>query len=197
MHTDLSKLLDKIKALETEIEHLMSERREAIGYRLHQGRLVIEREVLARQKKLKIGAHRYLVESGFLTVLTAPLIYIVSLPLLGLDALASLYQSVCFRVYGIKQVKRRKYVVFDRHRLPYLNLIQKINCIYCSYATGVLAYVSEITSRTEQYWCPIKHARRVEGSHARYQHFLEYGDVENYPESLGEKRKQIRNEDGE
>jgi hypothetical protein len=35
-----------------------------------------------------------------------------------------------------------------------------------AYANGVFAYVREVGSRTEQYWCPIKHARRVLGVHA-------------------------------
>jgi hypothetical protein len=42
--------------------------------------------------------------------------------------------------------------------------------------------VREIAARTEQYWCPIKHARRVIGSHARYLKFDDYGDAEGFRE---------------
>ena len=36
-----------------------------------------------------------------------------------------------------------------------------INCIYRSYANGLCSYVTEVAARTEQHWCPIKHARRL------------------------------------
>ena len=151
-------------------------------------------EARERQAALKLGLRRYLVDSGVLTILTAPFIYAVAIPVFLLDVVASLYQAVCFRVYGVKQVKRRDYVVFDRHRLPYLNVIQKVNCFYCSYANGVIAYVYEIASRTEQYWCPIKHAARLQGTHRRYGDFLEYGDVADYPNSLEAQRTRLRDE---
>jgi hypothetical protein len=44
----------------------------------------------------------------------------------------------------------------------------------------LIGYVREIASRTEQYWCPIKHARRVIGTHSRYALFEDYGDAEGY-----------------
>jgi hypothetical protein len=197
MRPEIRELLDRIRTLESELDAQLAERRRAFGYRMRQGRVVISRKVRARQAALKIGIRRYLVDSGVLAVLTAPFIYIVVLPIAALDAAASLYQAVCFPVYGLRRVRRRAYVVFDRHRLPYLNAIQKLNCLYCAYANGVLAYVSEIASRTEQYWCPIKHAERVAGTHRRYDGFLEYGDVTNYPESLGEQRRRLKAETDE
>ena len=48
-----------------------------------------------------------------------------------------------------------------------------------------------IAARTEQYWCPIKHARRVIGTHARYALFDDYGEGEGYPERLAERRKAL------
>ena len=141
---------------------------------------MISRRVRKRQQALKIGLHRYLLASGVMAVLTAPFIYIVVLPIAALDAFASLYQSICFRVYGLARVRRRDYVVFDRHKLPYLNVIQKLNCLYCAYANGVLAYVAEIASRTEQYWCPIKHAKPAKGVHPYHAGFADFGDAEAY-----------------
>tara|TARA_R110000868_G_scaffold4533_2_gene28474 strand:- start:332 stop:952 length:621 start_codon:yes stop_codon:yes gene_type:complete len=194
MRTEINELFEKIRSLEGELETRLAERRRSYGYKLEQGRLFITREARERQAALKVGLRRYLVDSGVLTILTAPFIYAVAVPVFALDVVASLYQAVCFRVYGVKQVKRRDYVVFDRHRLPYLNLIQKVNCFYCSYANGVIAYVHEIASRTEQYWCPIKHAERISGTHRRYGEFLEYGDVGDYPEGLDKQRQRLREE---
>lgn len=58
--------------------------------------------------------------------------------------------------------------------------IEKFHCTYCAYGAGLIAYISEIIARTEQYFCPIKHARKVLGSHARYAQFLDYGDIADY-----------------
>jgi hypothetical protein len=75
-------------------------------------------------------------------------------------------------------------MIFDRAALQYLNALEKLNCAYCSYVNGVIAYVREIASRTGQYWCPIKHARRVLGAHPRYAAFEEYGDGVHYQARL-------------
>ena len=68
--------------------------------------------------------------------------------------------------------------MIDRQHLAYLNSIEKLNCVYCGYANGVFAYTREIAGRPEQYWCPIRHAKRVRAPHARYRHFVDYGDAE-------------------
>ena len=94
-----------------------------------------------------------------------------------MDIWISLYQWVCFRVYGVPRVRRQDYLIIDRHRLGYLNGIEKLNCVYCGYANGLFAYLREIAGRTEQYWCPIKHARKIRQPHSRYPRFLEYGDA--------------------
>jgi hypothetical protein len=102
------------------------------------------------------------------------------IPFLLLDASVALYQLVCFPIYGIPRVQRKDYLVFDRGRLAYLNTIEKIGCIYCSYANGLLALITEIAARSEQYFCPIKHAHRLAQTHSRYTKFLPYGDAHAY-----------------
>jgi hypothetical protein len=91
-------------------------------------------------------------------------------------------------------VKRADYFAFDRGHLAYLNALEKLNCAYCSYANCLIAYVREIAARTEQYWCPIKHARRVTGSHARYMQFDDYGDAEGYQKRAEELRALLARE---
>jgi hypothetical protein len=59
-------------------------------------------------------------------------------------------QWVCFPIYGISRVQRHRYFAIDRHKLAYLNVIEKANCVYCSYANGLIGYVREVTARTEQ-----------------------------------------------
>jgi hypothetical protein len=58
----------------------------------------------------------------------------------------------------------------------------------------MIAYISEIVARTEQYFCPIKHARKVLGAHSRYSRFIEYGDAENYQERLEQYRRSLNEE---
>jgi hypothetical protein len=55
------------------------------------------------------------------------------------------------------------YLVGDHQHLVYLNGIEKVNCLYRSYASGLMAYAQEVVAGMEQFWCPIKHARRVRG----------------------------------
>lgn len=131
---------------------------------------------------------RFLRESNFATVATALVIYSLVVPLAFLDAMVALYQLICFPVYGIPRVPRGKYVVIDRHRLDYLNGIEKLSCVYCGYANGLIAWVRAVATRTEQYWCPIKHARPAQ-PHDRYPEFLDYGDAEGYRERLDEQRQ--------
>ena len=63
--------------------------------------------------------------------------------------------------------------------------------------SGLVAYVREVAGRTEQYWCPIKHARRILGAHERYNRFSDYGDAEAYHRELDELRADLaRKRDG-
>ncbi|MDB6046794.1 MAG: hypothetical protein JWM63_5345 [Gammaproteobacteria bacterium] len=85
-------------------------------------------------------------------------------------------------------------MIFDRYQLVYLNLIERVNCLYCSYANGLVAYVREIAARTEQYWCPIKHARRVVAAHEHYPKFADYGDAESYHQELARLRRELQDQ---
>ncbi len=127
----------------------------------------------------------------FSHVITAPVIYSLIIPFVILDLFVSLYQAICFRAYGIPRVARGDYIVMDRHRLAHLNLPQKINCAYCAYANGLIAYVGEIAARTEAYWCPVKHAARMAGVHDHYQFFMEYGDTRGFVEKREASRDRL------
>lgn len=122
----------------------------------------------------------YLRDVHPLVILTAPVIYACAIPFFMLDLAVTLYQVICFPVYGIAKVRRADHLVFDRGRLRYLNAIEKLGCVYCSYATGLLSYVVEVAARTEKHFCPIKHARRLAQPHAHYAEFVPYGDPRAY-----------------
>jgi hypothetical protein len=160
---------------------------------LHTG--VLERIRAAEavlKRDLPQSIPRYLLEADLLSLLTAPIIYSLLLPFAVLDLWVMLYQAICFPIYRIARVPRRRYFAIDRHKLAYLNRIEKMNCTFCSYANGVLAYTREVAARTEQYWCPIKHARTIPVPHSRYEGFFEYGDAERYRRDLRHVRDALR-----
>jgi hypothetical protein len=180
--------IDDLRAHITQLEHNLEGElqtaRERWRYRIDAGRVRFERDVHLAHARLKQSLPRFLRESTPLTVLSAPVIYSLIVPIGLLDLWVSAYQRVCFPIYGIARVSRSKYIVMDRQHLAYLNLIEKGNCVFCGYATGVFAYVREIAGRTEQYWCPIRHAKRPRGTHAHYHEFVDFGDADGYKQRL-------------
>ncbi|UPT64731.1 MAG: hypothetical protein M0D54_09645 [Hyphomonadaceae bacterium JAD_PAG50586_4] len=194
MEVSTDDIITRIRTLEAELEAEFARRRAGLRYGIERGRVLFEQEVARRHAELRTHLARYVFTARPLVVLTAPIIYSLIIPFAILDVWVSLYQAVCFRVYGIQQVKRAKYMIFDRAGLKYLNALEKLNCAYCSYANGVIAYVREVGARTEQYWCPIKHARRAYGAHPRYSRFAEYGDADIYHATLREGRKALTGE---
>jgi hypothetical protein len=133
----------------------------------------------------------YVLYGDLPTLLTTPVIYSLIVPFVLLDAWVSFYQAVCFRAWGLRRVRRRGYFVIDRHKLRYLNALEKAHCVYCGYINGLIAYVREVAARTEQYWCPIKHGRRVRRTHEHYRSFAGYGDAKAYREKLPALRRQL------
>ena len=180
----IAALTERIRALEAELEAELAQRRAELRVGLEKGRAFFEEEVLRRHRELKTHLVRYVLSAHPLVLLTAPVVYALIVPLALLDLAVTIYQAVCFPVYGIPKVRRRDYLVFDRYALAYLNALEKLNCAYCSYANGLIAYVREVAGRTEQYWCPIKHARRAIGAHAEYANFEDFGDAEGYRRRL-------------
>ena len=184
MNPKISELLARIQQMEQEIELEMKRKRAELQADFEQTRVRFEREVLEQQRRFKTGLLAYVFSCSLSTALTAPIIYAVFFPMVLLDVAVTLYQTICFPVYGIARVKRSDYFVFDRSHLAYLNLIEKFNCAYCSYGNGLMAYAREVVARTEQYWCPIKHARKVMAEHPYYTGFVDFGNAEGYKREL-------------
>ena len=118
--------------------------------------------------------------------LVGPIIYAMVIPLFIFDLSVFIYQHIAFRIYQIPIVRRQDYFVIDRHRLEYLNWLEKFNCIYCGYGNGVASYGKEIIARTEQYWCPIKHQERIKDPHSKYENFLDYNDAKAYQKNIAD-----------
>ncbi len=192
MDKELERLRGKLREIEAEIENKFDAHNAELLYRIESNKAVFEQEIIDRHRQLKIGLLRFLRQSPLLSIVIAPVIYGLVIPLALLDLALIGYQRICFPVWGIGRVRRSDYVVIDRHRLAYLNGIQKLNCVYCGYANGLLALAREVAGRTEQYWCPIRHARSAKGAHGRYDRFLPYGDAEGFRDRLEGLREEVR-----
>ncbi len=179
-----SELLERIRSAQEDLEAEIEARRTRFAYRIEHRRVIFEAEMRRRHKALKAALLPYILGVRLKVLVTAPVIYSLIVPIALLDLCVSLYQAICFPAYGIAKVRRRDHVVIDRHHLAYLNGVEKLNCVYCGYANGVISFTREVAARTEQYWCPIKHALRVAGAHGRYPNFVDYGDAEGFREDL-------------
>jgi len=194
MRDTIREIRAKIDELEQELRSELAAKQEQFRYTVEKKRVRFSREVQEAHRELAIRWTAYVYESGVFKILTIPIIWFALIPCLVLDFFVLFYQLICFPIYGIPRVKRGDHIVFDRHKLKYLNWVEKFNCMYCSYFNGLMAYLREIAARTEQYWCPIRHARLPKSTHARYDRFVDYGDAEGYRRELGKIRKDFGEE---
>lgn len=194
MDMRIQEILSQITALDDELRTLLSNQQSGIYFQIKGKRVEFEKSVRQTHLKLKKNFFRWLVTNRPQNLITGPIIYSMIIPLLLTDLFITIYQLTCFPIYGIKKVQRSNYIIFDRHELLYLNIIEKFHCTYCAYGAGMIAYISEIVARTEQYFCPIKHARKVLGTHVRYGQFLDFGAADNYEVKLEEFRLALNNE---
>ncbi|MDP2368111.1 hypothetical protein [Rhodoferax sp.] len=184
MNEKIRQLLDQMAVLEEDLRQAVREQEAGVLSQIRGKRVEFEASILDAHRRLKTGLFRWVVTYRPQNFITGPVIYSMIVPLVILDLFVSFYQATCFPIYRIAKVRRGDYIVFDRQQLQYLNFVEKFHCTYCAYGNGLIAYVGEIVARTEEYFCPIKHARRVLGRHARYARFLSYGDAADYAARL-------------
>ena len=192
----LSEIASRIAELEVQLERALTEeveeKRRTFLYVIEKGKVAFESDVRAAHRKVRQSVPAFLREAPVASLLVAPVIYSLIVPFVLLDLWLWLYQVICFPVYGIEKVDRSRYILLDRGQLRYLNAIERFNCDYCGYANGLIAYAREIASRTEQYFCPIKHAHRCAGAHKRYHEFLDFGDARAYRRELARLRDELK-----
>ncbi|MFA5359524.1 MAG: hypothetical protein WC349_00985 [Patescibacteria group bacterium] len=197
-------LLEKIKKVEkviteskemgvSKLEKLNDDVRKAFNSAIESvaGTKNLIKEIELRREKLKIwrvGFLKTIWPINFKYLFSMPFIYGMFFPVIILHFFIEIYHKVCFRIYGIPLVNGKEFFIYDRQLLPYLNWLEKFNCIYCSYVNNVFRYSVEIGGRTERFWCPIKYARRIENPHSQYNKFVGYLDAEEFQK----KRKSLR-----
>ena len=191
MNDRINQLLAQMAELEAELKEAVHEQQSRMFFQIKGKRVEFEGSLKAAHRKLKTNFFRWLVTYRPQNLITGPIIYSMIFPLMLLDLCVSFYQWSCFPIYGITKVRRSDYIVYDRAQLGYLNFIEKFHCLYCEYGNGLMGYMREILARTEAYFCPIKHAKKILGTHGHYNRFLEYGDAADYESRLEEFRKAL------
>jgi hypothetical protein len=189
MNDKIREILEEIEEMKLKLAEEIDKQESHISYRIKNGYVTFEKEVMARQRENMKNLLSWFREVPFLHLISSPIIYAMIIPAVLFDIILFVYQQVIFRIYKFKFIERSDYMNFDHQYLGYLNPIEKINCLYCSYFNGLMLYASAVAGRTELYFCPIKHAKKVVSQHEFYDTFLSYGDEEDYQKKLKELRE--------
>jgi len=189
MSDKIKQMIDEIEAMKIKLLAEIAEQEEQVSYEIKNGYVRFEKEVLEKQKKNMKNLWLWFRDIPLLHLLSSPIVYFMVFPAMFLDIALFVYSKVVSKVFKFTFPSRDEYIVFDRQYLAYLNIIEKINCMYCSYFNGLMAYAFSIASRTELYFCPIKHAKKVVYEHKYYGEFLNYGEGDDYQKKLGELRQ--------
>ena len=184
MSDRIREMIEEIEDMKKRLGEEIAQHEKHISYDIQNGYVQFEKEVLEKQKENMKNLLTWFMDIPLLHLLTSPIIYGMVIPAMLLDVILFLYQHIIFRIYKFEFVKRSDYIVFDRQYLGYLNCFEKLNCMYCSYFNGLMQYASAIAGRTELYFCPIKHAKKIAYEHDFYDKFFSYGDEEKYQEKL-------------
>jgi hypothetical protein len=191
-NNNIKEILDEIEELKIKLKKEIEKKEKHLIYEIYEGRIHFPEDVLKIQKEKITSLWQFIKEAPILNILSAPIIYMMIIPAVILDIFLYIYVLVVFKIYKFPKIKREDYIVFDRQYLGYLNFIEKLNCVYCSYFNGLINYTAAIASRTELYFCPIKHAKKIAYMHDHYYKFLPYADVKSYKERLKECQKKAQ-----
>lgn len=189
MQAHIREMIEEIETMKRKLGEEIVKEEANIAYEIKNGSIHFEEEMLERQKQHMMHLWAWFREIPFIQLLSAPVVYMMILPALVLDVMLFLYTNVVSRVFNIRFSKRSEYIVFDRQYLGYLNVVEKFNCLYCAYFNGVMQYASSIAGRTELYFCPIKHAKKIAYKHEFYDRFFSYGESDDYQKNLKALRK--------
>ncbi len=182
MRNKIEKLLQEIREKREELWAEYEKLKEKYGYVIEKWKIRFSEEMKKRNRFYKKSVWDSIFSARVREVLSMPFIYMMIVPAIILDFFLFVYQNTALRLYKVPLVKRSEYIIFERKHLDYLNWIQKINCLYCSYINGLFSYAVEVAGRTEKYWCPIKYASRKKWWHDWEEYFADYGDPEKFKE---------------
>lgn len=178
----LKEIIEKRKELAIEWEKIMDKYSFSIT---EKWKIIFEKVKKISDKKKKKTIWKSISGATFRELLSIPFIYSMIVPVVFFDIFLFIYQQTAIRLYGIPLVRRKDYITYDRKELSYLNIFQKFNCLYCAYVNWFLSYAVEVAWRTEKYWCPIKHAKKMKSNHDWQAFFADYWDADSFKEIQG------------
>ncbi len=193
MQDNIKNILEEIETLKTKLKEEIVAKEKHIAYEIEHGRIHFSDEVLRTQREKLTHFLQFIKEAPLLHILSAPIVYMMIIPAVILDIFLFVYVLVIFPIYKFPKIKRSDYIVFDRQYLGYLNFIEKLNCVYCSYFNGLMNYTVAVAARSELYFCPIKHAKKIAYTHEHYYDFLPYADATSYHDKLQECQEKAQN----
>lgn len=182
MKSKINQILEKIDNLKQDLIAEYEKLTKKYEYLIQNKKIVFTKKIKDFHKTKRDNLFKYVFTANVRNLLSAPFIYSMIIPTVILDIFLIIYQQTAFRLYGIPLVKRSDFIIYDRRFLKYLNLLQKINCLYCAYVNGLYSYATEVAARTEQFWCPIKHASRNWNEHKYFKYFADYWDSDGFKE---------------
>jgi hypothetical protein len=193
MESRIKEILIKIEKLNQSLKKEQLRLAEKYGYHIRKGRVFFLESIKRKNRRFRIPTWKYVIPRKIKHLASLPFIYSMLVPALVLDIFITIYQFATFPLYGIPKIKRSDYFIYDRRFLDYLNVIQKIHCMYCSYVNGLFSYALEIGARTERYWCPIKSASKTGTYHQWYKDYADYGDPEQWSCKFNDNKVFIKN----
>lgn len=184
INESIKEILEKISQLNKQLADKYNQLADKYGFSLSGKKIIFLEEFRKRNKKFKIPTWKYVIPKNIRHIISMPFIYMMIIPAVILDVFITIYQMICFPLYRIPKVKRGDFIIYDRQFLDYLNIIEKVHCLYCSYVNGLFAYSVEVAGRTERYWCPIKAAHKPKFHHGWYSEFADFGNPEEWKEKF-------------
>ncbi len=184
MKSQINAILSEIDKKRSELKTEYWKLKVKYGFTFKNGRVVFNSNVIKANKRQRKSVLKTIFTAEVREILSFPFIWMMLIPAIILDVCLFIYQNTAIRLYWIPLAKRSDYIIFDRQELDYLNFIQKINCIFCSYVNWLFSYAIEIAWRTEKYWCPIKNAKKSLWWHDWEKYFADYWDAEWFKETL-------------
>ena len=178
--------MEKIEELNIALKKEHARLAKNYGFYIERKKVVFLNKIKIKNKRFRIPAWRYAIPKNIRHFMSLPFIYMMIFPAVILDIFLTVYHAIAFPLYKIPKVKRSEHIIYDRKFLDYLNVIQKVHCLYCSYVNGLFAYAVEIGARTERYWCPIKAASKLKSPHSWYKDFADYGNPQDWSQKFND-----------
>jgi hypothetical protein len=103
----VERIVRRLHEAEEDLQREVHEQQRRWRFEVHRGRVRFDRGIRDAHRRMKQGIPAYIREGSLLSLVTAPVVYSLIVPLLVLDVWTTVYQCVCFPIYGVPRVHRR------------------------------------------------------------------------------------------